>query len=165
MIYVFDTCSLSQLKHFYPGVFSSLWEGLDQLFQQEEMISTREVWNELQQGTRERHPYTWFKEHRKMFKTPGNDELSFVAEILQIKHFQALISIQSQLKGTPVADPFVIASARIYGGTVVTEEGWDHTTPSLTPKAHAPKIPQICEYYSIRCINLELFMNEQRWNF
>ena len=29
MIYVFDTSSLSKLKHFFPGVFKSVWAGLD----------------------------------------------------------------------------------------------------------------------------------------
>ena len=31
MIYVFDTSSLSKLKHFFPGVFKSVWTGLDSL--------------------------------------------------------------------------------------------------------------------------------------
>ncbi len=50
MIYVFDTSSLSKLKHFYPGVFKSVWIGLDELVKQGNLISTKEVWHEMERG-------------------------------------------------------------------------------------------------------------------
>jgi replicative DNA helicase len=120
MIYVFDTSSLRALQHFYPRVFKSIWEGLDSLAQQQRLISTREVFNELERQAVSEEVLTWAKANKAMFTTPGNAELQFVAEIFKIKHFQALIGVQQRLKGTPVADPFVIACARINNGTVVT---------------------------------------------
>ena len=62
------------------------------------------------------------------------------------------------LHGTPVADPFVIACAKIRQGTVVTEERL---------KPHAAKIPNVCQHpgVSVPCIDLEDFMQKQGWSF
>ncbi len=156
MIYVFDTGSLSKLKHFYPTVFQSVWTGLDSLIQSELMISTREVWNEMQNG--QPHPSTtaWLKQRQQIFKVPSGPELLFVAEIFKVPHFRTLIGEKEQLRGTPVADPFVIAIAKIRGGTVVTEELY---------KPKAAKIPNVCEHFQVPCITLEQFMSEQSWRF
>lgn len=48
MIYVFDTSSIRSLQHFYPSVFKTIWDGLEKLVEQRSLISTREVFNELQ---------------------------------------------------------------------------------------------------------------------
>jgi hypothetical protein len=59
-------------------------------------------------------------------------------------------------KGRGQADPFVVALARVRGATVVTEE---HAKPT------APKIPDACRRFGIRCINLLEFIREMRWKF
>jgi hypothetical protein len=156
MIYVFDTSSLRSLQHFYPSVFKTIWDGLDALVQQEILISTREVWNELERQNVSADVLAWAKQKKKIFVTPTAAELQFVAQILQINHFQALIGEQQRLKGTPVADPFVIACAKIKGGTVVTEE-------QLKP--NAAKIPNVCAHFNVPCIDLERFMQQQEWAF
>ena len=83
----------------------------------------------------------------------------------QVKHFQSLIGIQQRLKGTPVADPFVIACARIKQGTVVTEEGWLRPSDKLVPKPNAAKIPNVCAHFKVPCVDLEEFMQQQGWAF
>ncbi|PPD34119.1 MAG: hypothetical protein CTY18_08870 [Methylomonas sp.] len=156
MIYVFDTSSLSKLKHFYPGVFKSVWNGLDELVKQKQLISTKEVWNEMERGNPDQYTNEWLKERKEIFTIPSAAELRFVAEIFKISHFQALIGEQQRLKGTPVADPFVIACAKINQGTVVTEEQF---------KPNAAKIPNVCQHFKIPCIDLEKFMQQQSWSF
>ncbi len=156
MIYVFDTSSLSQLKHFYPMVFKSVWTGLDTLIQQEKLISTREVWNEIQRGVPDQHTHEWLKARKKIFTTPSTDEMNFVSQIFKIQHFHGLIGQKQRLKGDPVADPFVIACAKIRCGTVVTEE---HHKP------HSAKIPNVCEHFDLSCIDLKTFMHQQHWSF
>ena len=165
MSYVFDTSSLRSLQHFYPRVFKSIWDGLDDLVAQQEMISTREVFNELERQAVSDEVLKWAKNHKAMFATPTGAELLFVAEIFKIKHFQGLIGAQQRLKGTPVADPFVIACARINQGTVVTEEGWQRGSKSLALKPNAAKIPNVCSHFKIPCIDLEEFMHQQGWAF
>jgi hypothetical protein len=156
MIYVFDTSSIRSLQHFYPSVFKTIWDGLDGLVQRQNLISTREVWNELGRQNVSADVLAWAKQNKQIFTTPNAAELQFVAQILQIKHFQSLIGEQQRLKGTPVADPFVIACAKIKGGTVVTEE-------QLKP--NAAKIPNVCAHFKVPCIDLEKFMQQQGWTF
>lgn len=100
-----------------------------------------------------------------MFSTPTGAELLFVAEIFRIRHFQGLIGAQQRLKGTPVADPFVIACAKVNQATVVTEEGWQRGGKSLVLKPNAAKIPNVCAHFKIPCIDLEEFMHQQGWTF
>ena len=67
-----------------------------------------------------------------------------------------MIRKKERLKGKPVADPFVIARAKILNASVVTQE----------KKAdNAAKIPNACEHFGIDCINLEGFMEEENWTF
>jgi hypothetical protein len=156
MIYVFDTSSFSPLKHFYPDVFVSMWSGLDDLYQAKQLISTREAWKELERGNPDQHVNKWLKPRKDLFLTPTTAEMQFVAEIFSIPHFHKLIGDKQRLNGWPVADPFVIACAKIYGGTLVTEE---------QAKPNSPKIPNVCNHFKIPCINLNTFMQQQGWSF
>lgn len=165
MSYVFDTSSIRSLQHFYPRVFKSIWDGLDDLVARQELLSTREVFNELERQAVSEEVLKWVRANKALFTTPTGPELQFVAEIFRIKHFQGLIGAQQRLKGTPVADPFVIACARINGATVVTEEGWQRGGKPLMLKPNAAKIPNVCAHFKIPCIDLEEFMHQQGWAF
>ncbi|MDR1509021.1 MAG: DUF4411 family protein [Synergistaceae bacterium] len=158
MNYVFDTNSFSELKHFYPDVFKSVWTGLDKIVDAGKLISTREVWKELERGDPDQHLNEWLKRKGigKIFTTPTPEEMLFVQTIFSVPHFHSLLGKTQILNGVPVADPFVISCAKIRQGVVVTEERY---------KPNAAKIPNVCEHFNIPCINLEQFMQEQAWNF
>ena len=156
MIYVFDTSSFSEFKHFYPEVFKSVWTGLEELVEQQKLISTREVWNEMQRGDADQHTNEWLKNRKHIFTTPTAEEMQFVAEIFRVPHFHGLIGQKQRLKGDPVADPFVIACAKVVGGTVVTEERF---------KDGASKIPNVCQHFGVPCTRLQGFMQQQGWSF
>lgn len=156
MIYVFDTSSLIILKHYYPGRFGTLWSGLEMLVDAGNIISTREVFNELQAYNDVDFIQVWAKKKKRIFMTPGNNELNFVARIFSVKHFHTLIGTAELLKGKPVADPFVIAAAQVKNGTVVTQE---------KAKPNSAKMPIVCHHFRVPCINLEGFMSEQNWTF
>ncbi len=153
MIYVFDTSSLRSLQHFYPRVFKTIWNGLDELVAQRDLISTREVFNELERQAVSEAVLQWAKNNKSLFSTPAANELQFVSEIFKIPHFQGLIGAQQRLKGMPVADPFV------------TEEGWQRSGKRLELKPNAAKIPNVCNHFNIPCIDLEEFMHLQGWTF
>lgn len=93
----------ASLSIFYPGIFKSIWAGLDDLVQQQQLISTREVWNEMQRGSPAQHVNDWLKARKEIFTTPSPAELQFVAAIFRIPHFQGLIGQKQRLKGDPVA--------------------------------------------------------------
>lgn len=165
MIYVFDTSSIRALQHFYPSVFRTIWQGLDGLVQAGEMISTREVFNELERQSVSQDVLKWAKTNKAIFTTPGPSELQFVAEIFKVNHFQSLIGVKQRLTGAPVADPFVIACAQVKDATVVTEEGWLRPSTPLVPKPNGAKIPNVCAHFKIPCVDLEGFMHRQSWAF
>ena len=120
------------------------------------LLSTREVSKELENFSLSAHVASWTKVNKQIFTMPNAEELLFVSEIFKVNHFQALIGEKQRLKGTPVADPFVIACAKRHGGIVVTEERF---------KPNAAKIPNVCEHFKIGCISLEQFMQRQAWKF
>ncbi len=73
-----------------------------------------------------------------------------------MRHFQAMVRKQERLKGKHVADPFVIARAKVFNACVVTQE-------KKTDKA--AKIPNVCDHFGIDCINIEGFMEKENWTF
>ena len=156
MKYVFDSDSLIDMfRHYYPERFPTLWEKFNALISEEKIISAREVFNEI--GSSDDSLGVWAKEQKDiLFLEPTVEELEFVAEIFKVKHFQAMIRKQERLKGKPVADPFIIAKARISDACVVTQE---------KKTDNAAKIPNVCEHFGISCINLEGFMEKENWTF
>jgi hypothetical protein len=155
VIYVFDSSTLIHLfTNFYPNRFPSLWERFGRAIESRTIVSTREVFNELDQYND--RLASWVKVNRDVFLTPSQDELSRVADIFSIPHFQSLVRKQERLQGKPVADPFVIAKASVLSGCVVTEED---------KKPNASRIPNVCEHFCVKCANLEGFMEMEDWTF
>jgi hypothetical protein len=119
------------------------------------IISVREVYNEIE--AKEDALAHWAKEQKDSLFLPSTaDEIKFVSEIFQIRHFQNMIRKQEQLQGKPVADPFVIARAKIFDCPVVAIEIF---------KDNAAKIPNVCKHFDIPYINLEGFMQQEGWVF
>lgn len=156
MRYVFDTSPLSTLfKNYYPRRFPTLWSQFDALVQSRAIRSTREVFRELDEGPVEA-ARDWANNNLLVFPPPTAAEGSFVARIYAVPHFQANIEQQKLYKGGRNADPFVIAKASVDECTVVTLEKM---------KANAAKIPNICAHFSIPCMSLEEFMENENWEF
>ena len=155
MIYVFDTNSLSQLNAYFPDIFKEFWNRFDEMVTSGEVISTREVFSELERGGLE-HVTPWAKDNKAMFTMPDGAQTAFVAQIFMIPQFRALIGAKQQQRGQPVADPFVVACAKANAATVVTEEKF---------KPNAAKIPNVCQHFNVPCLNLEGFMQARNWSF
>lgn len=98
----------------------------------------------------------WAKQRRAIFIKPGSAETEFVAEIFRVPHFRTLVGATQILQGSTVADPFIIAAARVLEGCVVTEEAL---------KPNAAKIPNICQHFGIECTNMEGFLDRMGWRF
>ncbi len=115
----------------------------------------REVLTEIDQGDDKDKLTVWARHHKDFFQLPTPAELAFVAEIFKVPQFQALVSARKRLKGKPVADPFIIAKAKLVDGCVVTQES----------QVRVAKIPSICGYFDIKCLDLEGFMEQENWSF
>lgn len=156
MTYVFDTSPLSTLfRNYYRGVFPTLWQGFDELVENGDVLSTREVLREIEDGAPE-NLRDWAADHAELFPTPMAAEAEFVTGIFAVPHFQNNIEGKKLLNGGRLADPFVIARAAVADSTVVTME-------RLQP--NAANIPNICEHFEIPCLSLERFMEAEGWAF
>jgi len=153
-MYIFDTSSFIEIFNFYPKRFPSLWNEFDELVSKKRILSVKEVFKEINE--RNDLKTEWAKRNNKIFLEPDEKEASFVVEIFKIKHFQSSLEEKKRLIGGNFADPFVIASAKIREYTVVTQEKY---------KKNGTKIPNICEYFNISCLNLEGFMEKEDWQF
>jgi len=153
--YVFDTSSFIRLNSYYPDIFPGFWQQFDETVAAGEIVSTREVLRELEREEPD-HVFAWAKRNGGVFTTPTGAETEFVGRILAVPHFQQIIGTKARLTGTPVADPFVIASAAVRKGTVVTEE---------RRKQNSAKIPTVCDHFGIQSVNLEGFMRNIGWTF
>ncbi|MEZ5578789.1 MAG: DUF4411 family protein [Candidatus Competibacteraceae bacterium] len=71
-------------------------------------------------------------------------------------HFQSNMERQKLIRGGRNADPFLIARAAATSSTVLTME---------KPKQTYAKIPNICQHFSIPCVDLEQFMETEGWIF
>jgi hypothetical protein len=156
MVYVFDTSCFIILKSYFPTQFPSFWDKFDDFVEKGKIISVREVSRELETHSKRSFLEEWIKKNKAIFKIPNAEEMNFVKQIFQIQHFQYLIKRKSILSGTPTADPFVIASAKVHNGCVVTEEEF---------KENGAKIPNVCQHFGVDCTNLEGFLDREGWRF
>ena len=155
-MYAFDTGPLSALfRNYYPARFRTLWNRFAELVAGGRILSTREVFREVQDAPLE-DLRQWAQDNQALFSAPTAAEAGFVAKIYRVAHFQQNIEQQKLLKGGRNADPFVIAKAAIDGCSVVTME---------LLKPNSAKIPNICQYFDVPCLTLESFMEAEGWTF
>lgn len=121
-----------------------------------QLTSVRECKQELENYGKEDFLKTWAKRNSKIFLPATGEETRVVAAIFRVPHFQQIVSSAAQLKGKPVADPFLIASAKINNRVLITEE-------ELKP--NAAKIPNICEHFGVRYARLEEMMEMEGLTF
>jgi hypothetical protein len=149
--YIFDSGPFIDLKN-YPGdVFTSLWENFTQMINDGEILSSSEVFRELEDYDDE--IAGWAKQNKNIFIKPTLEEQSEVQRILE-KH-PDLVKEEAILLGKPYADPFVIAQAKIHDCVLVHNE-------KFKPNAH--KIPNVLSF-KVEEIMLFEFFRREKWKF
>ncbi len=156
MPYVFDTNSFRVLENYYPERFPTFWDNFNEAIGAGMVVSVSEVYNEMESVVRPTWLMDWAKERRAAFLKPNSAEMAFVAEIFRVPHFLTLVGETQRLRGSTVADPFIVACARVQGGCVIAEEAH---------RPHAAKIPNVCEHFGVDCTNVEGFLDRLGWQF
>ena len=157
MTYVFDTNSLSNiLNHYYPDRFPSFWARYATAANSGMLLSVSEVRHELARRFEASEIARLTQQSRGFFRDPTAPELDFVRRIYSVRHFQQNLDKKKLLVGGPFADPFLIASASVLRGTVVTEEEL---------KKNGARIPNICEHFQVKWLSLEGFLCAEDWVF
>lgn len=154
--YVIDSNSLIYLGRFFPSRFPTLWTHIDEMALTGRLFSARECRQELDSYNEKDFLKEWAKKNSHIFLPASEAEAKVVSDILRVQHFRQLISATAQLKGKPVADPFLVASAKVNEAILVTEE---------ILKPNAAKIPNVCQHFSVQYMNLEQFMTAENLMF
>ena len=155
-MYIFDTNVFMTIGVYYPKRFHTIWATIDKLADGGELISVREARSELDYICHYDHVNQWIEGHRQIFLIASDDECKIVAKIFSSEQYRGLVKQQNIIKGSPVADPFLIAAAKTRNGIVVTQE---------SAKSNGARIPTVCKELGINCINLEGFLEQQGLEF
>lgn len=156
MIYVIDTNSLGVLKNYYPVTFASLWDEINSMVATGELVSVEEAYSEATRRLDSQHMLQWIEANKHIFASPTEEEMVEVANIFAVNHFRQLVSEDVLLRGGFVADPWLIARAKVLGGCVITEE-------KLKP--NAAKIPNVCQHFGVHCVNIEDLLAQKGWRY
>lgn len=154
-LYVFDSGPLIKMKDYPEDIFPSMWAKFHEMISTNQIISCREVYNEITQNYAVEDDISrWAKRNSSLFLTPQVAELEKVREILT--KFPLLIREEETLSTKPQADPFVIAQAWENSCVLVHQE-------KLKP--NAPKIPNVCAHFGVKELSLHAFFRERGWTF
>ena len=148
-IYVIDSCALINAAQNYNMTkksFVHIWEAIDTLIQNGELISSSEVIDELRDDNLKK----WVKEHKECFMPLTKEIQNKTTEVLT--QFPTMIKIRSS--GNSNADPFLVATAAVREGIIVTDEKMgDNNSKDY-------KIPNVCKALGIPCMNLHTFLDQ-----
>lgn len=133
-LYCFDTSALMDAwnRYYPPDVLPPLWEKLDQFAADGTAICPDEVLKELSK----------------------KDDAQLEASTL-LAAFPRLVDTR---KNRSIADPFVIALAKVKSATVVTGE-------RAVGTSERPRIPNVCGHFAIKCIGMLQLIRDEGWVF
>ena len=167
MQYVMDTSILVEIsQHYYPEVFPSLWESIDELIDNETIVSLVEVQKEIDKG---KFSKQWdlinVNSGKKFFKEFEGDEMLGLSQIVELDIYTEKFKDKNNQMTTlekewgiyneEVADPLLICHGLYHDSTVVTSENPNH----------GHNIPHVCYLLDVRCIGLKEFLVENGFKF
>ncbi len=147
MKYSFDTSSFIDLHHQYPqDIFPSAWEWVSNHIENGAIVATIYVYDEVERIQDE--IYEFLKERRRIVFQSSDDEQDEIVKDIVNNLFVGWVKNGSTDNN---ADPFVIALAKKFDLTVVSEE-------KLNPDKIS--IPVVCNRLGVEHCNLIEFMRE-----
>lgn len=143
LIYVVDNNVFSRtFCNFSMSVFDDIWEPWSSMIHQGKIISVDEVLCELnQRWDALSDEGRWLKSHKECFLKTTNEEGFVVAEIFRNRKFREGVKEASLRNGSPEADAFLVAKAKVVGGVIVTAES--------DQKPRSEKIPNIAVAFKV----------------
>jgi len=120
--------------------FKGIWNHIDTLVNNGEIISTEEIYEELKDDDK-KELVRWLKGNKRMF---------FDVDLNQTSMVELIVNKYQNLTFESGADPFVVALAKQHGLTVLTTE-----KPS--GGAQTPKIPDLCKEHGVCCMDIPGF--------
>ena len=151
-VYVFDSNIFVDLQRRQPiDLYPSVWEKISRLMDDGVIISSHEVYEEIQAGSDDLAE--WVKLREKSF-VPSEESIQLIVREILVR-YRALVEGGKKKNN---ADPFVIAVAKANNCKVVTSE-------SPSGGQQPPKIPNVCSALNIECMSFVAFQREMRFAF
>lgn len=139
--YSIDTSAILDgwTRYYPPDVFPAVWSRLEELCDEGVIVAAEEVKIEMERKQDE--VFEWVKKHVQL--VPLDTQIQLAAREILTNHERLV------MKGgrRSLADPFVIAVAKVHGCTVVTGE-------PRRGRLDKPNIPDVCEALGVRWVNL-----------
>ncbi len=153
MTYCIDTSALLDgWTRWYPAeIFPTLWDRLAAIVRAGQLIAPEDVLLELRK--QDDALTKWAKAQTALFHPLDTSTQEALREVMAA--FPRLVNTQ---KDRSTADPVVIALAKVRGFAVVTGEKAAGTT-------ERPRIPNVCQHFGIRHLNLTALIRENGWVF
>ena len=150
--YCLDTSSLLEAwgRSYRPANWPSFRMKLEKLIADGRCVICEEVKTEIEDDAA--NLIDWARKQPGFLVNYDRDQELVVKQIM--RDYPRLANLNRN-KGW--ADPFVVASAKCRGYTVVTEEG-----PGA---AEGPKIPFVCKKLGVSCISLVSMIEQEGWTF
>jgi uncharacterized protein DUF4411 len=155
-IYVLDSGVFRVMQNYYPAQFKTFWADLERLVSGGRVVSVEEVSKEIDRVVQEQHVLDWRDQHKGLFTPPTEAEMAIVADIFKVPQFLGLVKKRNRTQGLPVADPWVIAKAKVLGGCVVTTE---------VRAQNGAKIPNVCDHFGVDVTNPTGMFEQEGWKY
>ncbi|WP_193164100.1 DUF4411 family protein [Microbulbifer hainanensis] len=159
MNYLLDANTYIEAKNRYYGmdICPAYWEWLDKKFDEGFVASIEFVGRELKAGNDEL--VDWVK-HRPQHFIKYDDSATQEA-FVEIANYVVSGDYNSGNRDNFLAgaDPWIIAKAKTLGASVVTHEA------VLSPATKKVKVPNICKYFDVSCVDTFSFMRQLQAKF
>jgi len=146
-MHVFDASSIIHAWDNYPiGNFPPLWQWLAEQIEAGEFAIPEVALEEVAKKAPECGD--WLKDHEITVLPLTNAVLQ---QAVAIKHLLGIVEDEYHAKGVGENDIFIIATAKVAGTTLISDEGRQFRLPDVMSKC---KIPAVCDLdeVSIECI-------------
>ncbi len=161
MVYSFDSNIFISMRKKYPREnHGSLWEKVEELLNNQEILVSREVIEELEDV--DDGLVRWLKGFKTCIIDNEKEIVSYVSELVN-----KLPGWVDPLSTKNKADPYVIALARWKNGTVVTQEGNGTLNPHhinlkrMVEQSSSVKIIDVCQLEGIPWLDIVGFLSQQ----
>ena len=134
-----------------PASFPGLWTRIAALVAAGEIVSSDEVKREIE--AKDDLLLAWCKPRTPMFVPLSGDIQAVATQILA-----TLPKLVDSRTGKSMADPFVVATAKVTNTILVTQE-------RPTGKAERPKIPEACDLTGVAWVSLLDVIKAEGWVF
>ncbi|XOB63844.1 DUF4411 family protein (plasmid) [Campylobacterota bacterium DY0563] len=154
-IFVIDTSALIDMKRWYPReAFPELWEKIERMVNDGEIIAPQEVLYEIERGDDELKE--WCKENAKMFV---DVDYQMIEVFNKVRDKYDKKEWEKHSEEEYWADPWVISLA--VSTEIIKDVGKEHPVIVTSENQVKPnKIPTIAREFGIESINVPQFMKE-----